>query len=381
MSEEKKYKRLAAFLDSKDAVLGNLDFEDDEKESLDKMIYYWEQCSPQEIDSCSIINKTKEKQRLFDRRKKRLTLYKVCTIAACFLAFAIGIYQYYGDSSTIENLISMSQSMDQHIGDTKETTLMRGDEELLIKQDGSLQYDKEGILQVDSTVIKGVVSKSKTLAENAKSEFNKLFVPKGKRAKIQLSDGTVLRVNSNSKVIYPNHFTNSTREIYVEGEVYLEVAHDSSRPFIVTGNDFEVKVLGTKFNISNYKNASSASIVLVEGLVEVKDAEKYRVKLSPNELLTIKGGSIAEKTEVDAAVYTSWISGVLILKGETMSTITQRLAQYHAVEIHCAPSIQDKKVYGKLDLKDNLIDILESIQGAVSFQIKENNNNKIYLSE
>lgn len=75
--------------------------------------------------------------------------------------------------------------------------------------------------------------------------------------------------NSGSHVIYPSDFDKNKREILVEGEVYLEVAKDPKRPFFVKTKDFDVKVLGTTFNVSAYKDDAIASVVLVEGKVEV----------------------------------------------------------------------------------------------------------------
>lgn len=80
-------------------------------------------------------------------------------------------------------------------------------------------------------------------------------------------------INSGSHVIYPSDFDKDKREILVEGEVYLEVAKDPKRPFFVKTKDFDVKVLGTTFNVSAYKDDAIASVVLVEGKVEVDNNE------------------------------------------------------------------------------------------------------------
>ena len=72
-----------------------------------------------------------------------------------------------------------------------------------------------------------------------------------------------------SRVVYPQRFDEKERRIYAEGEIYLEVAPDKARPFIVESSDFDLKVLGTKFNISTYDALKETQIVLVEGSVEV----------------------------------------------------------------------------------------------------------------
>ena len=137
-----------------------------------------------------------------------------------------------------------------------------------------------------------------------------MLVPAGKRAKIELSDGTLVTVNSQSKVIYPRRFKGETRTIYAQGEVFLEVAHDKKHPFIVEANGFNLRVLGTKFNISNYEGEAT-NIVLVEGSVEVTDKNEKKAQLVPSDLLNITNGNIAYQKQVDVTGYISWVDGIL----------------------------------------------------------------------
>ncbi len=98
--------------------------------------------------------------------------------------------------------------------------------------------------------------------------------------RVELSDGTRLVVNSQSKVIYPCRFNGDIRKIYAQGEVFLEVAHDKQHPFIVESEDFKLRVLGTKFNISNYKGGQ---LILYwwKGSVEVTDRNERKAQLVP----------------------------------------------------------------------------------------------------
>ena len=81
--------------------------------------------------------------------------------------------------------------------------------------------------------------------------INCLF-PFGRQSHLTLSDGTRIWINAGSKLVYPTTFNGDTREIHIEGEVYMEVAHDPSHPFIVHSGDMNVRVLGTKFYLSSY---------------------------------------------------------------------------------------------------------------------------------
>lgn len=97
------------------------------------------------------------------------------------------------------------------------------------------------------------ISSGKTqLDEENETGYNQLIVPSGKRSFITFSDGTRVAVNANTRIVYPSEFSGHKREIYVNGEVYLQVSPDKKHPFVVKTNRMEVEVLGTEFNVSAY---------------------------------------------------------------------------------------------------------------------------------
>ena len=79
---------------------------------------------------------------------------------------------------------------------------------------------------------------------------------------------------------------------------------------------FEVSVLGTSFNISAYKNQEKATVVLVEGSVNVKDQQNRHIKMVPNEKVELNQAGITGKAKVDARDYISWIDGILTLNNQ-----------------------------------------------------------------
>ena len=252
---------------------------------------------------------------------------------------------------------AIAEEMDSQ--SVEEVTLITSKEQLNLDEDAFIKYSKEGKVAVNSQVIKENEEKTKE-----EQEYNQLLVPAGKRARVELSDGTRLVVNSQSKVIYPRCFKGDIRKIYAQGEVFLEVAHDKKHPFIVESDDFKLQVLGTKFNISNYKGGAT-NIVLVEGAVEVTDKNEKKARLNPNDLLNIANGTIAYQKQVDVAEYISWVEGIMLLNG---------------ISIQCDQIIGKEKVYGKLDLKDDIDEVIECIQQTLPFTI-EKSDTSIYLNK
>ena len=210
-------------------------------------------------------------------------------------------------------------------------------------------------------------------AELMSAGYKELKVPRGKRMEIDFSDGTHLVANNNTRVVYPEKFTGKERKIFVDGEVYVDVARDESHPFIVESPGFEIKVLGTKFNIDNHSDSTS-TVVLVSGSIDLSTSRKQTVRLKPNDLVDVVNGEISELRKVDAMDYISWVKGLITLHGESMTSLIKRLEDYYGVTITCDPVLSEEKIYGKLDLRDSLNDVLSTINNIVPMKIMREGN-------
>jgi len=125
---------------------------------------------------------------------------------------------------------------------------------------------------------------------NVESELtvmDQIIVPKGHKSLIILSDGTKVWINSRSKLIFPQQFKKQSREVYLEGEAYFDVAHNASRPFYVKTIDVKIRVLGTLFNIRSYPNEGVTETTLIKGSVYVEknntNVIKEAIYLKPNQ--------------------------------------------------------------------------------------------------
>ena len=340
----------------------------------EKLLFFWKECKQDEVDSASIIEKTRQKIRYNTIKRKRSHFLVVSASIAASVLVCISTIYFLNQKSEKGIRIEFNTIAEQLDNKRLEdVTLITSNEQVKLNNNAYVLYSKDGYVAIDSQEIS---------VEENKDEinYNQLLVPAGKRAKVKLSDGTILTVNSLSKVIYPTSFTGNVRKIYAQGEVFLDVAHDKKHPFIVESNDFSLRVLGTKFNISNYKEMGETTIVLVEGSVEVTDTNENKAKLSPNDLLNITNGAVNGQKKVDVNEYISWMNGILFLNGKDLESITQKLSIYYGVSICCSSVVADKKIYGKLELKENLADVLECIQQLLPVTI-ENKDAIIYLDK
>lgn len=345
--------------------------------------FFWDNCTPAKEEKIteSIREKTFRKidagierplVRFVDKKKSRRIYLAVASIAASVAILFITIYLFMdspGKESFQDAVARMEQSSS---AETDQITLTLSTSEKLHVVDGEqIKYTDKGNLFIGN---KALAPENKHESVSGAAFFNQLTVPKGKRSKLLLSDGTKVWVNAGTKVIYPRTFNKDKREIYVDGEIYLEVSHDANHPFYVNTSGSQIKVLGTSFNVFAYKQMSRSSIALVEGAVEVKDRENRQLKMSPNELVSLEGNRIIDKKRVDATDYKAWINDILILRGETLANLTERLSLLYGVQIVCDSSLGEEQVYGKFDLRNTCDDMIDYINLMIPLSVHKEGN-------
>lgn len=210
--------------------------------------------------------------------------------------------------------------------------------------------------------------------ENRPMEYHTLTVPAGGEYHFTLADGTRVWVNSASEVRFPNCFSRERREIFVKGEVYLEVARDEKRPFVVHAGENEVRVLGTRFNLTAYPDEQKVITTLVEGSVEfLNDQSSIRLKPGEQSVLN-RATNKLEKQKVDVSIYTSWVSGTYEYERMPLSDITRQLSRWYDVQfIFEAEEFRDHPFTGIVKRNQSLEEVLLIIEKTtnIRFEISE----------
>jgi hypothetical protein len=245
---------------------------------------------------------------------------------------------------------------------------------LVLGENGSMSFDQNTKIMYDNTgnVTISDLNKNKILLQGKLSksmQLNKLIVPKGKRSSLVLPDGSKVWVNSGSNLRFPGSFAKNIREIWVDGEIYIEVVKDPSRPFIVKTSRFDVEVLGTKFNVAAYNEDAKNEVALAEGSVKVVDHRGHEAKIVPNELLTISENGLHKET-VDIYNYTSWVDGIFKFTNEPLKNILIKISRYYNLSLDCSDDISDVNISGKLVLFDDPETALNNISIIVPIQYK-----------
>lgn len=252
----------------------------------------------------------------------------------------------------------------------------------LLLHDGSKQILSQKVkdsIQTSFNAIIGYLNKGKLQYLKQSTDkiltFNTIKVPYGKQFSLILSDGTKVEMNSGSSLRYPVTFLKKgTRNVFLEGEAYFDVAKNSNNPFIVKTNDLKVKVLGTRFNISAYQEDEAIFTTLEEGLVEVyNNSNENKIQLAPNEQsFWNKNDRNLQKRVVDISPFLSWREGRIIFKNTRFNTIVKKLQRkYDVIIINNNSQIENEKFTAVFD-NEKIEQILHYFSESYEFKYRRN---------
>jgi ferric-dicitrate binding protein FerR (iron transport regulator) len=163
-------------------------------------------------------------------------------------------------------------------------------------------------------------------------------VPEGARIEFMLPDSTSGWLNSGAKLKYQADFVQN-RKVELTGEAFFSVRHLDHSDFTVGVPDMDIKVLGTKFNVSAYANEAVTEVVLKEGKVEINGTTSaFSRTLLPGEKVSYNHETnTVSESSVNPKVYSAWTDGYLVIDNEPLMQAVKKLERWYSTEI----TIQD----------------------------------------
>jgi len=205
---------------------------------------------------------------------------------------------------------------------------------------------------------------------------------RGRKSTIFLRDGSIVYLNAESKIHYPEVFSDSLRVVHLEGEAFFDISRDESRPFVVFSNDVKVSVLGTSFNINAFNENDYVKISLNSGRVSVenrdsgKKADKQKVQLQPGQSVSYSPmqNVFTDITNFDPGLDLGWKDGKIVFKNADIETMISRFERWYNVDF----VLQNKPYFewsytGEFE-NQTLQDVLESLSFSQSFEYRFNHN-------
>ena len=247
-------------------------------------------------------------------------------VAIISISVAVGYYNQMRKGVTDENNVVL---------DPNKVTLQTSDGNQIV-----LENIDDKLIEIDDEIV--IKKESKKIVFDQKKElkklsYNTLTVPYGKRFDVELSDGSIVNLNSGSSLKFPVQFINGMeRKVYLDGEAFFNITENNKDIFKVVSNDAITEVYGTQFNVKSYKEDSFSEIILVDGSLGVKglsDNQKI-VSLKPGFRANVnQSNEKIEISKVNTKIYTSWIDGRVIFRDENIDSMILKLERLYNVII------------------------------------------------
>lgn len=238
-----------------------------------------------------------------------------------------------------------------------------------------------GTMRVAAILIMGFIGGRMVFNQGQVSyKMQELTVPVGQRAELVLSDGTKVWLNSRSTLKFPDRFAGSSRNVELEGEGYFTVNHDPDLPFIVDAGEYDIRVLGTEFNVKAYRREGLFETSLLEGSVEVLGPGLGSGRsLLPGTMIVKENGELISKPIPDYN-YFRWRDGVYCFENESLASLVGKLQLYYDVTIRIeAGSLPDYQFSGKFRISDGIEHALKVLQLKHKFTYTRNDEQNIIL--
>lgn len=214
-------------------------------------------------------------------------------------------------------------------------------------------------------------------SEDHNGDFHTITTPKGGTYHITLPDGSKVWLNAASTLKFPlNLLSRKDRKVELNGEAYLEVIKDVKHPFKVITDQQSLQVLGTNFNVCNYKDDQFAKTTLLEGSLKMKTVGTNLS--SPEEVILRSGqqGIVDHGTlstiKADTAEVLAWKNGLFVCNNEPLESIMKRISRWYDVEI-VYQDIDPRKIFdvkiSRFEHVSKVLNLLE-MAGGVHFKME-----------
>lgn len=206
------------------------------------------------------------------------------------------------------------------------------------------------------------------------------IAPLGGKAEVVLPDGSHVWLNAGSQLRYPASFDTNNREVQLTGEGYFEVAHCNHAMFTVNTKWYDVKVHGTKFNVTAYADDPDVTTTLLEGSVEISNS-KHNLMMIPGEKVVFdKSSGVLQKTKTSVRS-NAWVQGNTEFESITLADLAKILSRRFNVNIRIqSPQLKNEKFAIVLNNGENLDGILQGLEKTIPIKVVQKGRDVVIQS-
>lgn len=293
------------------------------------------------------------------RKVYRLSQQQWLRIAAVFLSVlaGLGYWRFYDSSSDL----SVATAVDIAPGTDRAVLILDDDRTIVLDSSALGIVNKEDVVQYADGTLLAAVGNSERLI---------LRTPKGGQFRVSLPDGTQAWLNADSEISYPVVFDNKERKLSVRGEVYLEVAKERNRPFIVESDNQRIEVLGTHFNVNAYRDNGRVITTLSEGSVRVIHAQTgEELVLKPGDQVQIAPQGRMKVQQVDITEIVSWKEGLYVVHDQELGLFAKQLERWYDVDVDMS-TFNRQKLSAVIPRDATLATVLDAIALKTDVQFR-----------
>lgn len=265
-----------------------------------------------------------------NRYYRKKMMYRIVSIAAS-VAIILGSVWLYRSSRLPVSDTSSIQIVASPMESKATLTLSNGEKILLTEKMKKVVQEQGGVsIQTDSARLE---YRQKNHEDESKEiVYNELTIPKCGEYTLKLADGTQVFMNSASSLRFPVTFNEDTREVYLQGEAYFQVAKNTKQPFIVHTERTAVRVLGTEFNVMAYSDEENTQVTLIEGSVDVSAQNNEHDILKPGEQFSIHNTTLeASVRQVNIEQYIAWKKGLFCFDAMPLEQLMRGLGRWYDI--------------------------------------------------
>ena len=186
--------------------------------------------------------------------------------------------------------------------------------------------------------------------------------PLGSKYSFMLPDSSIVKLNANSKLRYPEQFESNSRKVFLKGEAFFEIKRDTTQPFVISTGEIETQVLGTSFNIRAYQTETINKVAVVSGLVKVITTNGLSFLVEPEHMAVYEKEEKSLRTQLyDEKKEIGWKDNILYFDKIPLREVFSTLEVWYDVNINADNTISLNETYSGEFHNETLRNVLEGI--------------------
>lgn len=205
------------------------------------------------------------------------------------------------------------------------------------------------------------------------------YCPNAELQRIELPDGSIAELNSETALLYPLEFNGKTRSVYLVGEANFKVAKNAEKPFIVKTSNFQVTALGTEFNVTSYASDANTYVTLLSGSVLVENGsvdERFILKPGDQLIYNRKNKEIRIEENANVESVTAWQRGEITIRDLTLSQVLNLLERKYPIQFNYSDQLvlSNTDRYNFTFNKDasinEIMTVIQTVVGNINYKIE-----------